>query len=162
MLSRAEEHGLYGLTTMSIDLGAVLNAIDSRALSVGVGNISTPEQTLFHVSCIFFEVDLGSFAGYYNNSAGNHASAAVAALEAIGAVQTAAIVRRANALFPGGNPSPDREEPAQQLKTVERESAELLDSITSEFYHRTGEDIDDLMEAFAVKHQQELPVSGPE
>jgi hypothetical protein len=70
--------------------------------------ISDAERVFICVWQLEAEINNGGFAQYYTNSAGDLATDAPAALEAIGAVRTARIVRAANAVFPGG-PSPDRD-----------------------------------------------------
>lgn len=54
------------------------------------------------------EVNNGGFDQYFFNSAGDEAAQAIAALEAVRATRTAAIVRGACGRFPGGLPATDR------------------------------------------------------
>jgi hypothetical protein len=56
------------------------------------------------------EVDNGGFHQFFNNSAGDMAADTIIALETIGAVQTANILQRATAMFPGGMPPQNRDE----------------------------------------------------
>jgi hypothetical protein len=141
-----------GMAEPAADLGVLLNAIDAKALAQGVDGLMAPERVLYHVSCIFFEVDLGTFDGYYYNSAGGYAAEAAEALQTIGAQRTSAIVRRANALFPNGTPARDRDLRFEQLAALRSATSSALDELSSEFYHRTGEDIDALMETYAAGH----------
>jgi hypothetical protein len=54
------------------------------------------------------EVNNGGLHQYFNNSSGDNASKAVLALETIGALNAADILRRANARFPEGSPPKER------------------------------------------------------
>ena len=54
------------------------------------------------------EVNNGGFHQYFYNSAGDHAMETIQALETIGALAMAGIVKRAADKFPGGTPPKDR------------------------------------------------------
>ena len=55
------------------------------------------------------EVDNGGFHQFFNNSAGDKTADTIIALETIGAVLTANILRRAAAMFPGEMPPANRD-----------------------------------------------------
>lgn len=79
--------------------------------------LTEPERTFICVWQLEAEINNGGFRQYYSNSAGDLAPQAPAALEAIGARHTAAIVRDANGLFPDGPPrdQDDREDISEEF-----------------------------------------------
>ena len=79
--------------------------------------LTDPERVFIGVWQLEAEVNNGGFSQYYSNSAGDLATEAPAALEAIGARHTAEIVRSANDLFRDGPPRDRdaREELAEQI-----------------------------------------------
>lgn len=148
------------MTPAVVDLGVLLNVIDRKQLASGVAGLTEPERVLFHVSSLFFEVDLGGFSGYFYNSAGDHAAEAVAALEAIGARRTADIVRAANGRFPSGSPPRDRGERHDGVVALTSGAQHAFRDLDRLFDGRNGEDIDALLEQYAELHRELLPPDG--
>ena len=90
------------------------------------------------------EVNNGGFDQFFFNSAGDHTPQIIEALEAIGAVKTADIVKRAAGKFPGGMPPPDRfERQDVLLEQVSPEADAFLD-LDKEFY-RNPENLSELL-----------------
>jgi hypothetical protein len=145
---------------VEVDLGVLLNAIDRKRLASGASDLTDAERVLFHVSALFFEVDLGGFSGYFYNSAGNHAAEAIAALDAIEARHTADIVRAACALFPLGSPPRDREARHEEVLFLTSGKEHAFLDLDRSFCSRTGEDIDALMEQYAERHRESLPAEA--
>src|SRR5262245_32875 len=88
----------------------VINSCSEKAVRVGFDRLTDVERIVVLVSWFDFEVVCGGFSQFYYNSAGDRAAETVSALEAVGALKAAAALRTANARFPGGRPSQDREE----------------------------------------------------
>lgn len=82
------------------------------------------------IDTLEMEVNNGGFDQYFFNSTGDSAKEAAEALEAIGAHNMAAIVKRAIAKFPGGEVPADRNARQAVLEEIspEREAFEELDA----------------------------------
>ena len=79
------------------------------------------------------EVNNGGFDQYFYNSAGDNTAETIQALEAIGALHMASIVKRAAAKFPGGMPPKERF--AQQDILLEFfPKAAAFEELDNEFY----------------------------
>lgn len=103
-----EDVELESEVEFDFDAAAVIDCCERRAERLGLDGVSAIERVVILVSRVNFERELGGFAGFYRNAAGDHAVETVEALETIGARAAAEAVRRANALFEGGAPSSDR------------------------------------------------------
>jgi glycosyltransferase involved in cell wall biosynthesis len=68
------------------------------------------------------EVNNGGFDQFFFNVAGDHAATTVQALETVGALETADIVRRACARFPGGMPPANRNARQELLEKLSPDS----------------------------------------
>jgi hypothetical protein len=80
------------------------------------------------------EVNNGGFDQYFFNSSGDNASAAIEALEAIGARKTAEILRTACARFPGGMPPADRNARQALLLEVVSPDSDAFEQVDEAFY----------------------------
>ena len=79
------------------------------------------------------EVNNGGFHQYFYNSAGNDTTETIQALEAIGALHIADIVKKAAAMFPDGIPPKERF--ARQEVLLELfPKAEVFEDLDNEFY----------------------------
>ena len=79
------------------------------------------------------EVNNGGFDQFFYNSAGDDTEGIIRALETIGAVTTAEIVRRAAAKFPGGMPPKDRFQRQDALLQISPDS-DAFEELDGEFY----------------------------
>jgi hypothetical protein len=75
-------------------------------------------QTIQLIGQLEFEVTLGGVLGWLTNSSGKYAPETSQALEAIGASQCAAIVRRILAFFPNSTPALEDAERVRQIESV--------------------------------------------
>jgi len=116
----------------------------------GLASLSPPEQVFVTIWELEAEVNNGGFTQYYTNSAGDHAERAAQSLETIGAPSMAGIVRRANALFPGGPPR-DRDQRSDVLQSLGVELEESLDRLTERFC-AYPEDLSELLYRFVRSH----------
>jgi hypothetical protein len=120
----------------------------------GRPGLSAAERVFMQVWWVEAEVNNGGFHQFYFNSAGNDAADTPAALEAIGAAKTAAIVRRANARFPGGEPPANRYARQGVLDQLDPD-IRVFSDLDHEFY--TGpEDLEALLYAFVIAHRAEI------
>jgi Domain of unknown function (DUF4375) len=67
-----------------------------------------PQEVVALIGALEDEVNNGGFDQFFYNSPGDNTMETIQALEAVGALTTADIVRRAAAKFPGGTPPKDR------------------------------------------------------
>jgi hypothetical protein len=117
-----------------MDHAAVMNACDKKAEKLGLSALTSVERTVVLVSIANFEIELGGLTSFFYNTAGNAAQATVAALVDIGAERAAFALRRANALFPGGNPAVDRERRFKDYKKLMESDDRAFNEMDSEFY----------------------------
>ncbi len=92
------------------------------------------------------EVNNGGFDQFFYNSAGDNTAETIQALDAIGAVTMADIVKRAAAKFPHGMPPKDRFA-RQELLLEISPSAEAFEELDGEFYGYP-DDLADLLQRF--------------
>ena len=91
------------------------------------------DEVVALVEALEAEVNNGGFDQFFFNSPGDRTAETIAALEAIGAVKMARIVRNAAALFPGGMPPKER---TNRQKLLERISAGPIEfhELDNQFY----------------------------
>jgi len=134
-----------------IEHDEVMNSCNARAEQVGPAALTDIEQVVVLVNTVHFEVVMGGLSQFYYNSAGNQAVETVPALEAVGAFKSAEALRGANALFPGGAPSPDRGVRYDGLQALV--DSGLLNPLTTSFYE---EDQFDYLCSYIDAHADEL------
>jgi hypothetical protein len=86
-----------------------MNSCDMKAQRAGLAALTESERIVVLVSRANFEIELGGFSTFFDNSAGEHAADTVAALEAVGSIQASAALRVAMGEFRGGAPPTVRE-----------------------------------------------------
>jgi len=96
----------------------------------------SPEERVFlHVWELEAEVNNGGFDQYFINSSGDHAAEVVESLEAIGAVQAAAIANKAISVAFGNSPPPEDEGARDSvMRALPEEKLEQLSACDNEFY----------------------------
>src|SRR5262245_26824721 len=107
--------------SMTAESEAFLIALSDRLWPIAherFADLSPSEQVFILVWEVEAEVNNGGFNQFFFNSAGDRASATVAALRTIGAERMASIVDRANASFPDGPPV-DRSIRQELLETID-------------------------------------------
>lgn len=135
------------------DLSEVGQWVFEREEELGYEKLSWPEKVFVCIKDIDGEVNNGGFDQYYFNSSGDHAIDAVASLEAIEATHTANLVRKTNALFGEGGPSPDRLSRQAQLDALRGDKAKEMNEIEKEFYQGT-EDLDGLLKKYISRNAE--------
>ncbi|WP_082100123.1 DMP19 family protein [Anaeromyxobacter sp. PSR-1] len=134
-------------------LGALAERTSLSADRVGFDELSPSEAALLDVWALEAEVNNGGFDQYFFNSSGDRARGALAGLELIGAGKTAAIVRRALAVFGRQGPAPSRAARWEQMDRWEPEVEATLDALDTEFY-AYPEPLAELMERHCRAHRE--------
>ncbi len=83
---------------------------------------------------VLLEVNNGGFLQYFENSAGDHAAEAVAALRTIGAAQTAALLEEACGVFAGSRPASAQTARLEQVAALTPEARARLTALDERFY----------------------------
>lgn len=113
--------------------------------------LSGAEQVIACLTELEMEVNNGGFHQYYWNSPGDHAQEAIVALLELGAPQTSALLREANAFFGLDGPNPDREARWEQLDGLGEQATELWFELDGRFYEYR-ENLPGLAAAFIRTH----------
>jgi hypothetical protein len=121
----------------------------------GWDSLSPAEQIFACVWQLEAEVNNGGFDQFYSDSAGDHAAETVAALERIGAGHTAAVVRRANALFGIGGPPRDRDTREDALDQVREDREGEFEELDSAFYEYK-DNLSQLLYVYVMEHRTEI------
>jgi hypothetical protein len=117
-------------------------------------SLSDPERTFMLVSILEGEVNNGGFDQYYFNTAGDGALDTPAALRAIGAEHTAAIVERANAVFGAAGPPRDRHARQEALLALGDDTSEF-GALDTEFF-AYPDPLTALLGAYVTAHASEI------
>lgn len=133
------------------DLFDVSDEIFAKVQSTGFETLSPDEQVFHVIWSVEAEVNNGGFHQYFFNSAGDHASQTIVALEQIGASVCAELVRRACEIFPDATPSSDRFQRQEQLMALTQQDEDLLGDLDDEFYEYP-DDIKGLLTKFWEAH----------
>ena len=133
---------------MNVDLAAQ-RAFD-RLGQVGFDELTDAERTVATVWLFDAKVSNGGLAAYFSSTAGDLAFHAPRALADIGAVQTAGIAARANAVF--GPEGPPREGSArrERVRGFSADAKREIETLEAMFYDGL-EDLDELLEIYLVK-----------
>jgi hypothetical protein len=113
--------------------------------------ITQAERVFICVWQLEAEINNGGFHQYYTNSAGDLAAEAPAALEAIGALRAASIVRSANEVLPGG-PSRDPDDREDALDELPDDAFEELD----ERFLAYDDDLSSLLYAYVQAQKAQI------
>jgi len=154
LATRASE-ALCLLSGVSDPFGVAAGRYDDGGLDA----LTVPQRHFLLASVFRFEVDNGGLAQYFVNSSGDDARAALAGLEAIGANQSASVLRRAMALFGPGGPSPDRDDRHDQLASLTDEQDDEMEALTAEFF-RDEDRVALRLLAYAHQHASDFREAG--
>ena len=139
-------------TAFAIDMS---NLVFARYEQVGFADLTEAEQTVYCLDALEREVNNGGFDQFFFNSSGNTALQTLAALERLGAQHPAGLVRRAVAVFPGGQPSADRDERETQMEALPESARELWSQLDDEFYEYK-DNLTALERAYVQAHRGEF------
>ena len=118
----------------AIDLFKVSEAVWGREAKHGFAGLTEPERVFLCVWSLEAEVNNGGFSQFFENSAGDHASATAGALRSVGAPEMAALVERAMKPFGPGGPPADRGERQRALSALPASARERWGELDKEFY----------------------------
>lgn len=121
---------LKNSTEMIIELSYGLS---DKIHQKGYDSLTQPEKVLNRVYWLESEINNGGFEQFFINSSGDYALDTPAALDEIGAHQTALLVKRAIDIFPGGLPPRDRKQRIEKLNLIDEETVNQFGKLTSEF-----------------------------
>lgn len=134
-----------------------LTAIADKISRDGESAVTVSELQYFAITWFVIEVQNGGLHQFFSNDAGRYAHEALDGLRRIGAVQSAGVLDRAIAVFPGRQVPKDRGERNDALDSLGEEIEwAFLDSLTTE-YLSSREPVADLFESFAAAHRDEYP-----
>ena len=124
--------------------------ISKKESLIGFDSLSEKDQIIYSVWWLEAEVNNGGFSQYFWNSAGDHANETLSALEKVGAVKTAGLLKRAmDIAFEGVAPA-DREARQSLLALNEQNKEDKLGELDSEFYEYS-EDFYKLINAYIAE-----------
>ena len=130
---------------------ALSDLVYSRAGPAGLEGLRPAEQVVYCIDGLERDVNNGGFEQFFVNSPGDYAKETQAALRTIGAQETAALVARAIAVFPGG-PSPDADQRGKQVDALSDDALTQLDMLSAEFMEYR-DDLSGLLRAYVAQHQ---------
>ncbi len=96
--------------------------------------LNSSQRVLLIIESLQSEINNGGFHQYYWNSSGDYAMETVNALNQIGAVKTAEIVKKANDQFPNGIVPQDRDKREEILDKIDEKSSEYWSTLDNIFY----------------------------
>jgi hypothetical protein len=102
-------------------------------------SIRNEEKVVRYVERFQTAVVSDGFEGFFLAQAGDHAQATLNALLIIGAVDAAALLRRAMWVFDGGEPPPDRAARRERLNQVGEAGRSMLRRLDESFRRGGGE-----------------------
>jgi hypothetical protein len=127
-------------------LGRVMNGLLDRIYGEGPP-LSPDEKVIYCAYYLDAEVRNGGFDQFFFNSQGNLAAETLDALLAIGAPQTAALLRRACDAFKPDEPSPDRDVRWRQMDRIHPEVREVWHTL-DEIYYASKEYVLELVDRY--------------
>jgi len=127
----------------------------SRFWKVAFNELTPPERVFVAVWELEAEVNNGGFKQYYQNTSGDNACHAVAALLAIRADRAADIVKRANAVFGGEGPSPDEGIRLSDVGMLSIAAQNTLSALDSEFM-TYPDNLTDLLYRYVQTHKDDI------
>lgn len=141
---------------MATEAEAFLIALSERLWPIAnerFSALSASEQVFMLVWELEAEVNGGGFNQFFSNSAGDRAGAAAAALRAIGADRTAAIVDEATSMFPDGPPA-DRSAREEVLAELDPD-VDLFESL-DEAFSAYPDDLSGLLHSFVLANRSDI------
>jgi hypothetical protein len=129
--------------------------LNARVESGGFEGLTDAERNFLAIWTLEADVNNGGFDQYFFNSAGDHALIAPNALQAIGALQAAAIVEAANAVFGPAGPPRDRDERQRALEALGDDRTLLFEPVDQRFF-AYPDDIQGLLATYVEAHESEF------
>jgi hypothetical protein len=127
----------------------------------GLESLTSAERWLFALTWLGLETNSGGLHQFFFNDAGKFAADALLGLEAIGALKSAEVLRRAIALFPGGHVPVDETERRRVLNKLPQDVQwkRLGEDLTREFWAACEDDQwAQLASDYIASHRELFPV----
>lgn len=136
-------------------LHAFSEAVFDRLNQLGFEALTEAEQTFVCLLILKGEVDNGGFHQFYYNLSGEFAVENVMALERVGAIKTAELMRKANGLFFNASPPKDRYARLAQLNNFKASDLRRLDKLDDIFY-KDADHLEELLFAYVLQNQKQF------
>lgn len=143
---------------MEMQNKSAITLLDETVEEFGFGSLTPSEQRFYAICWFIRETNCNALHGYFFNHAGAHCREALHGLELVGAFETAGILRRAIAFFPGAKVPIDHA--ARQIALGELgEEVEwgVFSRLTDELFS-LKEDVAGLVENYTAAHRDEFPI----
>ncbi len=118
---------------MSVSDEIKLLGSDSEACA----RLSPGRRAIFIADAVSREVNNGGFDQFFLNSSGNTASFAPESLRLLGDSTTAALVERANRIFPAGPPA-DRDRRLSEMERLGEAAERAWEALDTEYFNLTS------------------------
>ena len=118
----------------------------------GLAGLTDAESGFYGIYWFVTETNNGGVGQFFFNDAGRLSVPTLRYLEDIGATKSASILRRAIAMFPGGNVPTDQEERREVLETLDDQGLSF-EPLTNEFFS-CGEDLNEFHIAYVRAHPE--------
>ena len=128
-----------------------LERIISQGQRSGAHSLPQMERVIFYVSELDTSIQMHGIDDYFDQHRGGDALEAADALEHIGAVESAALIREACRVFPGGEPPRDWEERRRLLSQLPSAALDRLHHL-SDAYSEYPDDLGTKFEDFCRRH----------
>ena len=134
-----------------IDVDQLFIKISAREENIGWDALSSAERTIATAMLLWYEVGNGGFHQYFFNTTGDLSLKAPGAFRAIGAIETADVVEKANELFGSEGPNVNQLKRQAQLGAFTDFHLNKLDEL-DKFIFDDPEDIENLISMFALRN----------
>jgi len=122
---------------------------------VSYEELTAAEKVFVSIWELESEVNNGGFLQYFFNSSGDNANHCISALESIGALNVAALVKQAISVFGNGGPSANSDIRQPQVENLSAEQKSFLDQFDQKFYKRP-DNLTELLFDYVTKHRTEI------
>ncbi|MEO7718866.1 MAG: DUF4375 domain-containing protein [Capsulimonas sp.] len=138
-----------------MEVSEIVEFVMARGAEGRFGLLNRAQRVVFAITDLDSMVAEYSLYDYYDSQAGKNAAFAVSALKEIGALESSALIRSANALFPGGQPPLDLAKRCEQIEAMGADVKESMNEIGALFLV-CPDNFAEKFEAFVLANQKEL------
>jgi hypothetical protein len=135
----------------------MITLLDEKVEEFGIDSLTASERWFYAICWFIRETNCNAIQGYFFNHGGANCQSALHGLELVGAVETAGILGRAIALFPGGNVPVNHAARQIALGDLGYDVEwGVLSRLTDELF-ALKEDVAALVEIYTSAHRDEFP-----
>ena len=116
-----------------MEVSEIVDFVMMRGGEGRFGALNRAQRLVFAITDLDSMTAEYSLADYYDSNAGKNAAFVVSALKEIGALESSALIRSANALFPNGQAALDLGKRRDQLESMSEEIKSSLNEIGAQF-----------------------------